>query len=76
MLVATTSEIIKKLQEYEAQYGVGAVSSISTHCGYNRDNAFTFNIANTSARKAAENGEKYQRMEVDISAVNDDEIFK
>ena len=30
MLVSTTSEVIKKLQEYEAKYGTGVIRSIGT----------------------------------------------
>lgn len=76
MLVATTSEIIKKLQEYEAQHGVGAVSSIGTWCGLDRKDALTFYIADTSARQADINGTGYQTIEINISAVEDEEIFK
>ena len=48
MLVSTTSEVIKKLQEYEAKYGTGVIRSIGTYCAGDRENNYYITIANDS----------------------------
>lgn len=45
MLVSTTSEVIKKLQEYEAKYGTGVIRSIGTYCAGDRENNYYINCA-------------------------------
>lgn len=77
MLVATTSEIIKKLQEYEEKYGVGAVVSIRSDIRKNREYNYYFTIINDSYWNSQNKNEDkhFCCEEVDIVAVNDDEIF-
>lgn len=77
MLVSTTSEIIKKLQEYEAKYGVGVIISIGTYCAGDRTDNYRFEIANDSYYNEALNNEDdhYYREFIKISAIDDDIIF-
>ena len=43
--VASTSEIIEKLMEFEAKHGVGAVTSISSMCSGTRETEYCLNIS-------------------------------
>ena len=40
MKVATTREVIEKLQSYEKENGIGAIVSIATHMAGDRENEF------------------------------------
>ena len=73
MLVSTTSEVIKKLQEYEAKYGTGVIRSIGTYCAGDRENNYYITIANDSFWNEKLNNEDSER--IIISAIDDDEIF-
>lgn len=77
MLVSTTSEIIKKLQEYEAKYGIGAIISIGTYIAGNRADNYRFEIANDSYYNEELNNEDdhYHREIIKISAIDDDIVF-
>ena len=77
MLVSTTSEIIKKLQEYEAKYGVGAIISIGTYIAGDRTDNYCFSIANDSYYNNVLNNEDghYHREIIKRSAIDDDIIF-
>lgn len=43
---ASTSEIIKKLQDYEKENGVGAVLGVAVYCNGDRAEEFAFSITN------------------------------
>lgn len=77
MLVSTTSEVIKKLQEYEAKYGVGAIIGISRYGRGDRKENYGIEIANDSYWNAENNNEDnhYHREVITISAIDDDKIF-
>ncbi len=77
MLVSTTSEVIKKLQEYEAKYGTGVIRSIGTYCAGDRENNYYITIANDSFWNEKLNNEDshYHSERIIISAIDDDEIF-
>ena len=77
MLVSTTSEVIKKLQEYEAKYGVGAIIGISRYGRGDRKENYGIEIANDSYWNAENNNEDnhYRSGSIIISAIDDDEIF-
>lgn len=76
MKVASTHEVIEKLQEYEKENGIGAIIGISSHMNGDRENEFCFEIANDSQgnRVFAKDG-KYKRTDVEISSVMDDTLF-
>lgn len=76
MKVASTHEVIEKLQEYERQNGIGAIVGIGTHMAGDRENEYCFEIANDSEgnRVFAEDG-KYKRTNIEITSVKDDVLF-
>ncbi len=76
MKVASTHEVIEKLQEYEKENGIGAITGISTHMAGDRENEYCFEIANDSEanRILAKDG-KYKTVEIEISSVKDNELF-
>jgi hypothetical protein len=43
---ASTTQIIKLLQQYEAAFGPGSVTSIGSFCSGERDNEYVFHIQN------------------------------
>ena len=77
MLVSTTSEVIKKLQEYEAKYGVGAIRTIGTCYAGDRKENYGIEIANDSYWNEKLNNEDnhYHSKTIIISAIDDEEIF-
>lgn len=77
MLVSTTSEIIQKLQEYEAKYGVGAIISIGTYMSGDRKNNYRFEIENAplSIEYDENESERYHREYIEISAIDEDKVF-
>lgn len=76
--VASTSEVIKKLQEYEKENGVGAITNISTICNGDRDVEYIFKIVNDSVHnRAFNNADNHCKSTlVEISSINDTELFK
>lgn len=70
----STSDLIKKLQEYEKENGVGAISSISSS-----SDEYTFTIVNDSDYNKhfspAERKEKYKVSKVKVLCVDDDILF-
>lgn len=77
MKVASTREIIEKLQEYEKENGVGAVIGISTIANGDRTVEYKLMIANDSDynRVFKKNG-KYKETEIEISSINDTLLFE
>lgn len=76
MKVASTHEVIEKLQEYEKENGIGAITGISTYCNGDRENEYCLKIANDSqANRVLTKDGKYKTVEIEISSVNDDELF-
>lgn len=76
--VATTSDIIRLLQEYEKENGVGAIVGISTHMEGDRENQYCFEIANDSdSNKICSESRKdhYKRTKIEIPSINDEELF-
>lgn len=43
---ASTTQIIKLLQQYEEMFGPGSVTSIGSFCSGERDNEYVFHICN------------------------------
>ena len=41
---ASTTDIVKLLQGFEAQYGVGAVTGITCYCACCKENEYAFHI--------------------------------
>lgn len=74
--VASTHEVIQKLQEYEKENGIGAIIEINTHLNGDRENEFCFEIANDSKGNHvfAKDG-KYKITGVEIPSVMDDVLF-
>lgn len=75
MKVATTREVIEKLQAYEKENGVGAIIGITTHMNGDRENNFCFEIASGSWSDLAFKDPRYKRTDIEISAVDDEELF-
>lgn len=75
--VASTREIIEKLQEYENENGVGAVLGIATIGNGDRTVEYKLRIANDSDynRVFKKNG-KYKETEIEISSIDDLTLFK
>lgn len=74
--VASTHEIIEKLQEYEKENGIGAVIGISTVCSGNRTTEYIFEIANDSnGNKFFASDKKYKEELIEISSIEDDNLF-
>ena len=72
----STSEIIKKLQEYEKEHGIGAVTSIATVCSGDRTVEYIFYIANDShSNKILAKDKKYEETSIEISSINDNLLF-
>lgn len=76
MLVSTTRELIEKLQDYERRNGVGAIRSIGFYEQGNRKNNYILKIANDSFRSERENDEHFHEESIEISAVNDELLFR
>ena len=76
MKVATTREVIEKLQAYEKENGIGAIVSIATHMAGDRENEFCFEIANDSiGNKVFSEDGRYKITNIEISSVRDDTLF-
>lgn len=75
--VASTREIIEKLQEYEKENGVGAVISIATVGNGDRTVEYKLKIANDSDyNRVFKNDGKYKETEIEISSIEDLTLFK
>lgn len=76
MKVASTHEVIEKLQEYEKENGIGAITGISTYCNDDRENEYCFEIANDSeSNRVLTKDGKYKITKIEISSVEDDTLF-
>ena len=75
--VASTREIIEKLQEYEKENGVGAVLGIATVIPGDRTVEYKIRVANDSDynRVFSKDG-KYKETEIEISSVEDLTLFE
>lgn len=65
MKVASTHEIIEKLQAFEKLYGVGAVESIASVCSGSRTTEYIFNIEDKNGNE----------VKIDIDSVIKTELF-
>lgn len=75
--VASTREIIEKLEAYENIHGVGAVTGIATVCNGNRTVEYKLEIANDSEWNRVFNKDgSYKETVIEISSIEDDELFK
>lgn len=73
--VASTHEVIEKLQEYEKN-GIGAIVRIRTHMACDRENEYCLEIANDSeGNRVLTKDRKYKRTKIEISAVKEEELF-
>lgn len=75
MKVATTHEIIEKLQEYEKENGIGAITSIGRVGNGDRTIEYIFEIANDSDWNRVFSPEGYQDTRIKIFSVDDNSIF-
>ena len=76
MKVASTHELIEKLQAYEEENGIGAIIGIGTYCAGDRENQYEIEIANDSIRNRIFVADgSYKETKIDISAMSDDELF-
>lgn len=75
--VASTREIIEKLQKYEDRNGIGAIVGLSTFCGRDRTSEYEFTIANDSEdNRVSDNEDKhYKRTTIKISSIYDAVLF-
>lgn len=77
MKVASTREMIEKLQEYEKENGVGAVVGISTIMNGDRTIEYILRIANDSDyNRVFKKDGKYKETEIEISSIDDLDLFK
>lgn len=77
MKVASTREIIEKLQEYEKENGVGAVIGISTIMNGDRTVEYILRIANDSDyNRVFKKDGKYKETEIEISSIEDVKLFE
>lgn len=77
MKVASTREMIEKLQEYEKENGVGAVVGISTIMNGDRTVEYTLRIANDSDyNRVFKKDGKYKETEIEISSIEDIKLFE
>lgn len=77
MKVASTREIIEKLQDYEKENGVGAVVGISTIMNGDRTVEYTLRIANDSDyNRVFKKDGKYKETEIEISSIEDVKLFE
>lgn len=76
MKVASTHELIEKLQAYKKENGIGAIIGIGTYCAGDRENQYVIEIANDSNRnRVFIHDDNYKETKIDISAVQDNELF-
>ena len=75
--VASTREIIEKLEAYEKIHGVGAVIGITTVCNGDRTVEYKLEIANDSdLNRVFNNDGSYKETVIEISSIDDNELFK
>lgn len=75
--VASTREIIEKLEAYEKIHGIGAVTGISTVCNGSRTVEYKLNIANNSDYNRVFNKDNsYKETIIEISSIEDEELFE
>jgi len=76
MKVASTREMIEKLQEYERTNDVGAIVCIATVCNGDRKVEYRVEIANDSdMNRVFKKDGNYKEKVVEISSIDDDELF-
>lgn len=75
--VASTREIIEKLQKYEDRNGTGAVIGLSIFCNGDRSSEYEFTIANDSEHNRVSNNEDghYKKTIIEISSIYDTVLF-
>lgn len=78
MKVASTRDIIERLQEYERLHGVGAVTGLATICNGDRTVEYKFEIANDSDYNRVFNNsdDHFKETVIDIPSVLDTELFE
>ena len=78
MKVASTRDIIERLQEYERTHGVGAVTGLTTICNGDRTVEYKFEIANDSDynRVFNNNDNHFKETVIEIPYVLDTELFE
>lgn len=78
MKVASTRDIIERLQEYERIHGVGAVTGLTTICNGDRTVEYKFEIANDSDynRVFNNNDNHFKETVIEIPSVLDTELFE
>lgn len=76
MKVATTHDIIEKLQAYEKENGIGVVTNVGRFGNGDRTTEYTFEVANDSDWNRVFCPERYKETIINIDSVNDDSIFK
>ena len=75
--VASTREIIEKLEAYEKIHGVGAVIGIATVRNGDRTVEYKLEIANDSDwNRVFNNDGSYKETVIEISSIDDNELFK
>ena len=75
--VASTREIIEKLEAYEKIHGVGAVIGISIVCDGDRTVEYELKIANDSEwNRVVNKNDSYKKTVIEIASIDDDELFK
>ena len=74
--VASTHDVIERLQQYEKEHGVGAIVGVSIHMNGDRENEFCFEIANDSnGNRFYAEDVKYKKTDVEIPSVLDNTLF-
>ena len=78
MKVASTRDIIERLQEYERIHGVGAVTGLTTICNGDRTVEYKFEITNDSDynRVFNNNDNHFKETVIEIPSVLDTELFE
>ena len=78
MKVASTRDIIERLQEYERLHGVGAVTGLATICNGDRTVEYKFEIANDSDYNRVFNNSDnhFKETVIEIPSVLDTELFE
>lgn len=77
MLVASTREIIEKLEEYEKLYGIGAVTGIAFPFAGSSSVKYAIRIANdTHYNRVVNKDSNYKETTIEISSIEDDDLFK
>lgn len=76
--VASTRDIIERLQEYERLHGVGAVTGLATICNGDRTVEYKFEIANDSDYNRVFNNSDnhFKETVIEIPSVLDTELFE